>query len=272
MATYDDYDGVFFSIQALRMYHLNKIKEEVEFIILDNNPTGKHGSYVKTFVESIGGKYIPYVDKSSSFNKYHIVEHASGDYVLIMDCHVMFAEDAISHLLSFFENNPNCKDLVQGPLLYNDLKHESTHFDPMWRGNMYGIWASNTEKLKENKPFEIPMQGMGVLAFERKNWPQINPHFKGFGGEEGYIAEKFRINGGKNICLPQLKWMHRFSRPNGVPYRNIIEDRVWNYFLGWYEIYRDENHPFIVEMINYFSSENPNINIQPIKQSIKQLF
>ena len=39
MATYDDYDGVFFSLQALRLYQLEGIAEEdVEFIVIDNNP------------------------------------------------------------------------------------------------------------------------------------------------------------------------------------------------------------------------------------------
>jgi hypothetical protein len=41
--------------------------------------------------------------------------------------------------------------------------------------------------------------------------------------------------GGKAICLPQFKWMHRFGRPNGVPYKLALEDRVWNYFVGWLE-------------------------------------
>lgn len=38
MATYDDFDGVFFSVQALRMYHPET--EGAEIIVLDNNPEG----------------------------------------------------------------------------------------------------------------------------------------------------------------------------------------------------------------------------------------
>ena len=37
MATYDDYDGVYFSIQAIRLYH-PEILPFVEFIVVDNHP------------------------------------------------------------------------------------------------------------------------------------------------------------------------------------------------------------------------------------------
>jgi hypothetical protein len=273
MATYDDYDGVYFTIQALRLYHLLGLENNIEFIVLDNNPNGKHAESVKKFINnSVKGKYIEYSENTSSFNKYKIVEHATGKYVLILDCHIILQPNAINNLLYYFKEHQDCKDLIQGPLLYDSLNYVSTHFAPKWSGAMYGTWATNEEKLKLNEPFEIEMQGMGLLAFERKNWPKINQNFRGFGGEEGYISEKFKINGGKNICLPQLKWAHRFDRPNGVPYKNIIEDRVWNYFLGWYEIYRDENHPFIVSMIEYFNKEYPKIDTDSIKQKIKSLF
>jgi hypothetical protein len=39
MATYDDYDGVYFTLQAIRLYH-PEIINDVEFIIIDNNPDG----------------------------------------------------------------------------------------------------------------------------------------------------------------------------------------------------------------------------------------
>ncbi|MGL1784034.1 hypothetical protein ACSTG0_23510, partial [Vibrio parahaemolyticus] len=74
-------------------------------------------------------------------------------------------------------------------------------------------------------PFEIPMQGMGLFACRRDAWAGFNPDFRGFGGEEGYIHEKFRQRGGKVLCLPFLRWMHRFNRPLGLPYPNVWADR-----------------------------------------------
>lgn len=250
MATYDDYDGVYFTIQSLRMYHDICNTDEVEFVVIDNNPTSKYGEETKKFVERIHGKYFTNENKNTSFSKYKIADLASGEYVLILDCHVLLSLGSINCLLSHYEKSPDCKDLIQGPLLYDDLKTVSTHFDPKWSGHMYGVWATNKEAYEKNEPFEIPMQGMGLLSFEKKNWPRINNNFIGFGGEEGYIAEKFKQNGGKNICLPGLKWSHRFGRPAGVPYRLILEDRIYNYFLGWMEI--DPQHEMVKSIYDYF--------------------
>lgn len=265
MSTYDDYDGVFFSIQSLRMHH-DVCKNNVEFIVLDNNPYGSHGAALKTFLQTINGKYIPYSEKKSSFNKYLIPDYASGKYIVIMDSHVLLIQNALTKLLEYYEKNPNCKNLVQGPLIYDDLVNISTHFDPVWRGDMYGIWATNLEAFKKGEPFEIPMQGMGLMSFEKDAWVGINPRFTGFGAEEGYIAEKFRLHGGKNICIPQLGWMHRFNRPNGVAYPLALEDRIWNYFVGWYELYNDPQHKMIKETYEHFKDKIPFGRIDQIQQ------
>jgi hypothetical protein len=247
------------------MYHSICNTKYVEFIVLDGNSTSPHGNACKTFVEgAVHGKYIPYTGQPSSFNKYKIADYATGKYVLIIDCHVLIENRGIDNLLNYFHQNPNCKNLVQGPLIYDDLVNVSTHFDPKWSGHMYGVWSTNKEAYDKNEPFEIPMQGMGLLSFEKSAWQGINPHFKGFGGEEGYIAEKFRRWGGKNICLPSLKWNHRFGRPNGVHYPLILEDRIWNYFIGWLEITQDPDHEMVRSTYDYFKDKIPPNSIDNI--------
>lgn len=266
IATYDDYDGTFFTIQALRIYHPICQTDDVEFVVLDGNPNKDHGKEVKKYVNGIpGAKYIERQHPTtSSFDKYKTIEHCEGKYILILDCHVLLEPGSIDYLLQYYNNNPNCKNLVQGPLLYDDLKNYSTHFKPGWRGMMYGTWETNQEEYLKGEPFEIPMQGMGLCSFEKENWPGIGVHFKGFGGEEGYIAEKFRQNGGKNICIPQLRWNHRFNRPNGVPYRLIVEDRIWNYFVGWLELTKDPKHEVIRGAYEHFKDKIPEGSIDTI--------
>jgi hypothetical protein len=80
------------------------------------------------------------------------------------------------------------------------------------------------------------MQGMGLFACRRAAWPGFNDAFRGFGGEAGYIHEKFRQAGARTLCLPYLRWMHRFNRPTGIPHRNMIEDRIWNCLIGFDEL------------------------------------
>ncbi len=79
MATYDDYDGVFFTIQSLRLYH----NEVTEFIIIDNNPDSIHGEMCKKLSETCKEiKYIPYTDKKGSIVKGEVFKHASNNIVM----------------------------------------------------------------------------------------------------------------------------------------------------------------------------------------------
>ena len=43
------------------------------------------------------------------------------------------------------------------------------------------------------------------------------------------------------MCLPFLRWNHRFDRPNGVPYHNDLKDRFRNYMIGHDEVSLDTN-------------------------------
>ena len=265
MATYDDYDGVYFTIQSLRMYHEICNSDQVEFIVVDNNPESKHGEATKNFVQSwLKGKYIAITERKTTAIRNEIFKNSNGEYTICMDPHVLLYKGSINNLLAYYSNKENHKNIVSGPLLYDDMKNVSTHFNPEWRGHMYGTWATNKEKYELGEPFEIPMQGLGVFSCRTENWLGFNNHFVGFGGEEGYIHEKFRLAGGKAICLPTFKWLHRFGRPSGVPYRLVLEDRVWNYFIGWLEVYKDPSHQMINDIYNYFKDHLPAERIDSI--------
>jgi len=255
MATYDDFDGVYFSIQSLRMYHEICMTNDVEFIVIDNNPNSAHGKAVADLHKKwLNGKYIPFTDKKSTAVRNEIFRNACGKYTISMDCHVMFSLGAIDALLEYYADNPDCKDLVQGPLLYDSLVGHLTHFRPIWGEQMYGRWGTDKEGLATGKAFDIPMQGLGVFSCETKNWLGFNELFRGFGGEEGYIHEKFRRHGGRTLCLPKFEWVHRFGRPSGVQYPLNLEDRVWNYLVGWNEL----GDPQMVEkIIEVFSKRIP---------------
>lgn len=255
MATYDDYDGVYFTIQSLRLNHGLANNPNIEILVLDNNPTSKQGMKCKDFLKGIPNTtYIPYDKVASSFSKYELLKHAKGTYYLGLDCHVLLPNNFISDLLSYYHRNPNTKDLIQGPLLMDDLSTRFTHFDPVWRGNMYGTWGQNKLAYMVGEPFEIYMQGMGMFSCKTDQFPKIGDKFSAFGGEEGYIHEKFRQNGGKCLCHPKLDWVHRFSRPDGVPYKNTYENIIRNYIIGWYELSGDFDHAFLKQIRKHFST------------------
>lgn len=235
---YDDYDGLYFSLQALRMYH-PVVLQHLEFVIVDNNPTSEHGKAVSRLMAWIKQpvQYVPFSEYKSTAVRNIIFQRAKTDYVICLDCHVLFVQGALMKLLEYFRGGHDQGNLLQGPLLYDDLQNVATHFTPVWRESMYGIWATDERgRLPGAEPFEIPMQGLGVFACRRDAWLGFNQNFRGFGGEEGYIHEKYRRAGKKTVCLPFLRWLHRFGRPGGVPYPLRIDDRIRNYYIGRLEL------------------------------------
>jgi hypothetical protein len=120
-------------------------------------------------------------------------------------------------------------------MLFDSLEVAATHMDQTWGGGMLGKWKID-DHYKTDDFFEIPAHGMGLFACRKSAWLGFNKKHTGFGGEENTIHEKFRQNGKKSLCLSELKWLHRFQRPKGVPYSNKWEDRVKNYFRSFLEL------------------------------------
>jgi hypothetical protein len=232
MATYDDYDGVYFSVQAIRLYH-PEVTDHTEILVVDNHPSSPCAGPLKDLERQVAGyRYVPYERTQGNWVRDLVVREANAEFVLCMDSHVLFRPGALARLVEYLAAHPDSPDLWQGPLVGDDLKPAGTHFDPVWRTGMYGVWATDPRGLDPDAPpFEIPMQGLGVFGCRRAAWPGYNPRLQGFGVEEGYLHEKIRRAGGRTLCLPFLGWMHRFSRPLGPRYPVSVEDRVRNYLL-----------------------------------------
>jgi len=248
MATYDDYDGVYFSVQAIGLYH-PEVRDDIEILVVDNHPEGEAADSLKK-LEALGNyRYVPYGENTGTAIRDRIFKEAGSDYVLCMDSHVLIVPGAIAELITYLDERPDCCDLLQGPLLHDNLRSVQTHFTREWRSGMYGAWAYDQRAEKPNAaPFDIPMQGLGLFACRKASWPGFHPDFRGFGGEEGYIHEKFRQAGGRTLCLPFLRWLHRFDRPGGVPYPVNWEDRIWNYMIGFQELGLDTD-----QIIDHFN-------------------
>ena len=218
IATYNDYDGLYFTVQAAKIYH----KDIKEIIILDNNPESLFGRLNKNLTnwqnENCKVKYIPYTEKKSTSIRGKIFDHATQEYVIIADSHVLFLENSINSLKEYYLNHAKPYDFIQGPMMYDDLKSYSTHLDPFWRQNFFGVWAT---KNTNEKYFEIPSMGLGTFSCKKNEWLGFNPLFKGFGGEEGYIHEKYRKKGGRCICLQDFKWIHQLNG-NSSPLRQEV--------------------------------------------------
>ncbi len=263
MATYDDYDGVYFSVQAIRMFH-PEITAATEILVLDNNPGGPCSAALKQLETYVAGyRYVPYGSAQGTAARDWLFREANSPYVLSMDSHVLFAPGSLAKLVEFLKAHPDSNDLWHGPMLGDELMHLSAKFKPVWSEGMYGVWEQDARAADpDGPPFEIDMQGLGVFACRKEAWPGFNPRFNGFGGEEGYIHEKIRRSGGAVFCLPFLRWVHRFDRPSGAPYRPNWKDRIRNYAIACDELGLDR-----APMIDHFEQFLGSAQARPLVEA-----
>jgi hypothetical protein len=266
MATYDDYDGVYFAVQAIRLYH-PEVTDCTEILVLDNHPSGPCAQPLKALEHHVAGyRYVPYERVHGNWVRDLLFREANAEFVLSMDSHVLFRPGALAQLVKYLEAEPGTADLLQGPLMGDNLKPLATHFDPVWRTGMYGVWATDPRGLDPGAPpFDIPMQGLGVFGCRRAVWPGYNPRLRGFGVEEGYLHEKIRRAGGRTLCLPFLGWIHRFARPFGPRYVVSIEDRMRNQLLVDDELGHDPG-----PAIAHFEQEYGADFVRPIVDRVEQ--
>ena len=147
-AVYDDFEGVYFSYQSLRLNNLD-IEDELDYLIIDNNPDSAEGKATKHFYEASQGiRYIPYTERRSTAVRNEVFNHAKGEFCMSIDCHVLFEPNTIKRLIKFFEENAESNDLYHGPMLYDQLnKHAPvSHMEPEWRNNMFGTWACSQKR------------------------------------------------------------------------------------------------------------------------------
>lgn len=233
MATYDDFHGVYFTVQALRMYHAEAMAE-CELLVVDSNPESRHGHDTKNLCANAGVRYVEMPGGSTSTARNKVFQQATGNAVLCTDCHCLFPAGVIRHLLDWWSANSTCDDLLHGPRFDDSLSTEkmANYFADRWRAQMWGIWEHDPRgEDPTGEPFDIPAMGLGVFSARRASWLGFHPEQRGFGGEEFYIHEKYRQAGRRVLCLPWLRWLHRFGRPDGVPYPLLLEDKVRNYML-----------------------------------------
>lgn len=202
-------------------------------------PADDHDSFVEWCRRSLAGvRYIPAPEVTgTAAPRDRVFREAKAPAVVCLDAHVLLWPGAVESLLDYYRQHPDTADLLSGPMLYDDLRNLSTHFDDVWREEMWGVWGNDPRGQRfDAEPFEVPAMGLGLFSMRKDAWPGFNPRFRGFGGEEFYIHAKVRRQGGKCLCLPFLRWLHRFGRPGGPRYPLTLWDKVRNYVIGHQEL------------------------------------
>ena len=230
MATYDDFDGVYFTLQALRAYH-----PHVPVLVIETTP--KRSQRVEAVTLSIGGKYLHRPDLTgTAAPRSALFSLAETPWVCCVDSHVLFEPGAVQAMLEWCVAHPESRDLVQGPLVADDGRLKLSHWRREGNSALWGTWDTDP-RVHGTEPFEIEMQGLGQFLMRRAAWPEFHPLHRGFGGEEGYLHEKVRQRGGRTLCHPAMGWRHRFRDPTAaVPYPASLADHTWNLLVEHREL------------------------------------
>ena len=96
MATFDDYAGVWSTIQAMRISQ-PEVLDRTSFLVLDNHPEGPDAEHLKALDESIPHfRYVPFRGFRSTAVRDLIFREANADIVLCVDCHVLLQPGALA--------------------------------------------------------------------------------------------------------------------------------------------------------------------------------
>lgn len=234
MPTCNDFYGVDTTVQVNRIFH-NKFIDEI--IVLNNCPEGTHSQHVRNMCGTSQARYVEYTEKRGTAPaKNEAIRLSKNKWVLCIDSHVIMYPDSVQSLCDYIQRWNPVKQLIHGPIMTDTFNTVyATHMEPVWRGEMCGIWAKSDEVYK--KPFfSIPSSGGGCFALCKDFFPGFHKDFEGFGGEETYLQRKYQKLGGEVICLSALKWRHRFGRVDGLGYQLTVDEKVRNYVIGWQDL------------------------------------
>ncbi|AWM38124.1 Glycosyl transferase family 2 [Gemmata obscuriglobus] len=237
MATRGEPDHVWFVLSALAANH-----PRVEYLVVDNTP--ERDPRVEAITRAVGGRYLHRPDLTgTSKPRDAVFRFARTPWAVCLDSHVILETGAVQAALDFAARNPDSRDIVSGPLVYDDGRGLSTHWKTNPGGGLWGTWDTDPRGADPaGEPFEIPMMGLGLWLMRTAAWPGFHPLFNGFGGEEGYVHEVVRRRGGRALCVPGLRWRHKFRDVSGwhnnppPPYPLRTEDHVWNLLVGHREL------------------------------------
>ena len=255
MAMVDDFDGVYFTVRSLMLHH-PELAGQLELLVIDNRPRlgdqgpapelsapGETASHrVQNLMQMVpGGRYIPWSEQQgTAAPRDQVFRQARGEIVICLDSHVLVAGGALRRTLDWLDAHPDFCGLFQGPLEY-DNGSVSTHQTRTWGAGMLGQWALDPRyRGDDTPPFDIPLQGLGLFGCRRRDWLGFSPWFREFGGEEGYLHDKYRADDRPVVCLPWLRWAHRFAATGQhANYPSSMQQRILNYLHARAELDQD---------------------------------
>src|SRR5574343_266764 len=148
--THNDFTGAWWTVTALRETHGPQLAAAgiaAEILIADNAPDAGPESRLgaKCRAWAAGPLPVRYVatpqPQGAAATKNRIFAEARGEYVVVIDSHVLICAGALVRLIDYYHSHPDADGLFHGALRGDDGSVMATHFGDQGRGGMWGTWA-----------------------------------------------------------------------------------------------------------------------------------
>jgi len=239
MAVHTDYDGLWATLTTTRLFQKKWVDQ---LLVIDNTKRPAEAQLnfelcnkMMRDTPGMNVRYIHSKQDGTARPRNLVFQESASDYTLCVDSHVILHPGACEAIHEYIETFPDNKDLLHGPLCYDDTEQVlATHMEPQWGTDvMLGTWHTT---FQEDKWLEIPAHGMGLFGMRTKDWVGFNDNFRNFGGEEVYTHAKVRQRGGRCVCIKGLKWQHRFTHIRGKGFESPAWRMMANYIIGRVEL------------------------------------
>jgi len=258
MACFRDFDGVYFTVEALKIYHADRVGQ---IVVVDDSPDGPDQIRLMNWCRGLSKvKYVRSHVHGTSAPRNRVFAEADLSKVVCVDSHVLIHPGSFEALDEFWSaTDGRGIRLAHGVLMQDDNRVPLSAFRDEWGSDlMHGKWHTDHDQFPlvidrhtgtksfasddTGRPISVAKwrgvwsQGLGGFACVRDEWPGFHPGFSEFGGEEGYIDDKFRRMGGLAVSVSGFRWTHRFHdrdvKTSASSYTRSVAAKFRNYVLG----------------------------------------
>jgi GT2 family glycosyltransferase len=250
-----------------------KLEDHIELLVVDQSPGSEHSKNIQQTVNSIASNWQVDPESRVAVNRGGIIDaryesfseimgtaagkmmcfaKARGEWVLCLDSHVILTDESIRKLYDWIKKPANrfSQNLHYGVNLADDHKQYFSHLKIfnedgtalIGDDGVFGQWRTDPLAAPGKvKPFEVEGGGGWCFFARRGVFMSIgfHPLMRGFGGEEGFLAERFRRAGKKVLSAPFVRGIHRYARLSGDQYFVSVEEKLRNHTIGWKDLGRD---------------------------------
>src|SRR5215204_1764397 len=199
MATYNDFNGVYFTLQALRLY---QDLRDTELLVVDNYGCPATKQLVEGWVH--GARYLLATEvRGTAAPRDLVFREARGEAVLCCDSHVLFAPGAIRRLKEYYRAHPDCPDLLQGPVCTTISRRDPHTLNPSGGPRCGGFGEPIPGgKIRRGNRSRYPCKAWGSSVAGRAPGPASTQCFEALGGKKATsMKSSDRRAAGASACL-----------------------------------------------------------------------